>query len=37
MVDQLILMKDHNYTMFENVQMKNEELVRMTLNIHCGF
>jgi hypothetical protein len=37
MIVLMILMLNHNYTMFENVQMKNEELVRMTLNIHCGF
>jgi hypothetical protein len=31
MVDRMILMINHNYTMFENVQMKIEELVHMTL------
>ena len=30
MVDLMILMLNHNYTKFENVQMKNEELVHMT-------
>jgi hypothetical protein len=30
MIDLMILMINHNYTMFENVQMKNEELVHKT-------
>ncbi len=30
MVDLMILMLNHNYTNFENVQMKNEEIVHKT-------
>jgi hypothetical protein len=31
MIDLMILMLNHNYTRFENVQMKNEEIVHKTL------
>lgn len=31
MIDLMILMINHNYTMFENVQMKIEVLVHKTL------
>ncbi len=30
MIDLMILMLNHNYTRFENVQMKNEEIVHKT-------
>ncbi len=32
MIDQMRLMINHNYTKFENVQKKNEELVHKTFN-----
>ncbi len=37
MIDQMRLMINHNYTKFENVQMKSEELVHKTFKLKIFF